>query len=152
MSPETAAQPWRIKPVLPVTKVLGAVAVVVLVAAFGRRDPVQWVLAGAVVLGLCGWAVRDLVAPVRLAADHEGVTVVAGFATKHRLAWADIERIRLDRRERLGLRSELLEVDAGHNIYLFSVHELGADPAEVLTELEALRDADDAQESNDTVR
>ena len=35
-----AEQPWRIKPVLPVTKLLGAVAVLVLVLAFGREDPI----------------------------------------------------------------------------------------------------------------
>jgi hypothetical protein len=153
MLPETEApQPWRIKPVLPVTKLLGAVAIVVLAAAFGRRDPVQWVLAVAVVLGLCGWALRDLVAPVRLAADHDGVTVISGFARRRRLAWAQVERIRMDRREHRGLRSETLEIDAGDSIYLYTVHDLGADPVAVLATLEALRDADDAQESSDSVR
>ena len=75
-------QPWRIKPVLPVTKLLGAVAVLVLVFAFGRDDAVQWFLAAAVSAGLAVWAVRDLIAPVRLAADAEGVTVISGYARR----------------------------------------------------------------------
>ena len=64
--------------------------------------------------GLAGWALRDLIAPVRLAADADGVTVVTGFARRRRhLPWAQIERVRVDRRDRLGLRSEMLEIDAG---------------------------------------
>lgn len=132
-------QPWRIKPVLPVTKALGAVAVVVLVLAFGRDDPIQWAMVVAVTTGLAIWALRDVVAPVRLAADHEGVTVVVGFARRRRLAWAQIERVRLYRREHLGLANEALEIDAGDALYLFSTHDLGADPAEVVEVLEQLR-------------
>jgi hypothetical protein len=136
---DPAPQPWRIKPVIPVTKLLGAVAVIVLVVAFGRRDPVQWFLAIAAAIGLATWAARDLIAPVRLAADPGGVTVVVGFAGHRRLAWAEIEHVRMDRRDRLGIRSNLLEVDSDDNLYLFSVHDLGADPEDVLGSLLALR-------------
>jgi hypothetical protein len=130
---------WRVKPVLPVTKLLGAVAVLVLAVAFGRHDPIQWFRAIVVAIGLTGWALRDLLRPVRLTADQEGLTVVAGLLRRRRLAWAEIERVRVDRRERLGLRSELLELDAGDALYLFSVHELGAEPEEVAAALAALR-------------
>jgi hypothetical protein len=133
-------QPWRIKPVLPVTKLLGAVAVIVLAAAFGR-DPVQWFAAIAAAIGLSAWALRDLIAPVRLAADTQGLTVRVGFAGRRRLPWAQVERVRLDRRDRLGVKTELLEVDADDNLYLFSVHDLGAPPDAVLPELLALRAA-----------
>ncbi|GAB1688521.1 PH domain-containing protein [Krasilnikovia sp. M28-CT-15] len=132
-------QRWHVKPVLPVTKLLGAIAVCVLVLAFGRDDPVQWVLAGVTAAGLCGWALSDLIAPVRLAADPDGITVVTGFARRRRLEWAAIERVRVDRRQRLGLRSELLEVDAGEALYLFSEHQLGAPPDEVAQALAAWR-------------
>jgi hypothetical protein len=134
-----SGQPWRIKPVVPVTKGLGAVAVVVLVFAFGRDDAVQWVLAGAVALGLAVWALRDVVAPIRLAADTTGVTVVAGFRRRRWLPWPEIERVRLDRRVRLGLTAELLEIDADDALFLFSMHDLGTDPQDVLAELEELR-------------
>jgi hypothetical protein len=152
-------QPWRIRPVVPVAKLLGAVAIVALVLAFGRDDPVQWFLAAAVALGLAGWALRDVIAPVRLAADPDGVTVIVGFAGRRRLAWSDIERVRIDRRDRLGLRTGLatgawsfgrrgesrkaglLEIDAGDYLYLFGRYDLGAEPEEVLASLRALRSA-----------
>ncbi|WP_250031753.1 PH domain-containing protein [Paractinoplanes maris] len=130
---------WRIKPVLPVSKLIGVVAVVVLAFAFAGRDPVRWVLAAAVVAGLLGWALRDLLRPVRLAADAEGVTVVTGFAGRRRLAWEQIERVRVDRRTHRGLRSETLELDAGDAIYLFSANDLGALPDDVAAALADLR-------------
>lgn len=130
---------WRVKPVLPIAKLLGAVALVVLVVAFGRDDPVQWVMAIVAGVVLAGWAVRDLIAPVRLSADTSGITLVVGFARRRHVAWPRVERVRVDRRERRGLRSELLEIDAGDSLHLFSVHDLGTDPAEVAEALNALR-------------
>jgi hypothetical protein len=130
---------WRIKPVLPVTKLMGAVAVAVLAVAFAGRDPVRWVLAAVVAVALTIWALRDLVAPVRLAADTDGVTVISGFAGRRHLPWHRIERVRVDRRTHRGLRSEILELDAGDALYLFSAHELGALPEDVATTLSDLR-------------
>ncbi|XVU25378.1 PH domain-containing protein [Actinoplanes sp. CA-054009] len=130
---------WRVKPVLPVSKLMGAVAVAVLALAFAGGDPVRWVLAAVVGAALALWALRDLIAPVRLAADPSGVTVVAGFARRRRLLWDQIERVRVDRRTHRGLRSEMLELDAGDAIYLFSTHDLGTEPEEVATALADLR-------------
>ncbi|MEU8230100.1 PH domain-containing protein [Actinoplanes sp. NPDC048791] len=130
---------WRVRPVLPIAKLLGAVALVVLVVAFGREDPVQWFIAGVVAAALTGWAVRDLIAPVRLSADTSGVTMVVGFVRRRHVAWPQIERVRVDRRERMGLRNRLLEIDAGDSLHLFSLHELGTDPEEVAESLNALR-------------
>jgi hypothetical protein len=130
---------WRIKPVLPVTKAMGAVAVIVLAVAFAGRDPVRWSLAFVIGAALAIWAVRDLVAPVRLAADAAGVTVLTGFARRRHLPWDQIERVRVDVSSRRGLRSELLELDAGESIFLFSAHELGVLPEEVATALADLR-------------
>jgi hypothetical protein len=130
---------WRIKPVLPVTKLMGTVAVVVLAVAFGGRDPIRWGLATVVGIALVIWALRDLVAPIRLAADEHGVTVLTGFARRRQVPWARIERVRVDRRTHRGLRSEMLELDAGDAIYLFSAHELGALPEDVATTLVELR-------------
>ena len=130
---------WRVRPVLPITKLLGAVAVVVLVVAFGRDDPVQWFIAIAVATALAGWAVRDLIAPVRLSADTSGITMVVGFARRRHVAWPRVERVRVDRRDRMGLRSQLLEIDTGDNLHLFSAHELGTEPDEVAEALNELR-------------
>jgi hypothetical protein len=130
---------WRVKPVLPVTKLLGAAALVVLVVVAGEGDPVRWALALAAAAGLAIWALRDLIRPVRLTADTDGVTVVSGFAARRRLPWARIERVRVDSRTRRGLRSELLEIDAGESLHLFSAHELGTEPEEVARALNDLR-------------
>ena len=77
-------------------------------------------MAVAAALFLAVWGLRDLIAPVRLSADAEGVTVVSGFAGRRRLPWAAIERITVDTRTRRGLRSETLEIDTGEAIHLFS--------------------------------
>ena len=130
---------WRVRPVLPIAKLLGAVALVVLVVAFGREDPVQWFIAVVVAAALTGWAVRDLIAPVRLSADTSGVTMVVGFVRRRHVAWPRVERVRVDRRERMGLRNQLLEIDTGDSLHLFSEHELGTDPEEVAESLNALR-------------
>jgi len=130
---------WRVRPALPIAKLLGAVALVVLVVAFGRDDPVQWVIAIVVGAALAGWAARDLLVPVRLSADTSGISMVTGLARHRHVAWPQVERVRVDHRERRGLRNALLEIDTGDSVHLFSVHELGADPAEVAEALNALR-------------
>jgi hypothetical protein len=130
---------WRIKPVLPVTKGMGAVAVLVLAVAFADRDSIRWSLAVVVSVALTVWALRDLVAPVRLAADTTGITVVTGFARRRHLPWSQIERVRVDRTTRRGVRSEVLELDAGESIFLLGAHELGALPDDVAAALADLR-------------
>jgi hypothetical protein len=130
---------WRVKPVLPVSKLMGATALLVLAAAFAEGDPVRWALGAVIATALAGWAVRDLIVPVRLAADTEGVTVVTGFARRRRLPWSEIERVRVERTVRRGLRNELLEIDTGDAIYLYGAHDLGALPEEVATHLGDLR-------------
>lgn len=132
---------WRIRPVLPTAKGIGAVAIIVLAAAFGGRDPVRWFIAVAGALALAVWALRDLFVPVRLAADAGGVTVVTGFARRRHVPWSEVERVRVDSRTHRGLRSELLELDAGESIYLFSANDLGALPEDVATALSDLRTA-----------
>lgn len=147
MNPDQSAQPdhdvtasrWRVRPTVPVLKLTGAVVLVGLGLLLGAGDPVPigvTVLAAAVLLG---WAIRDLVAPVRLAIDPAGVTVIRGFAGRRHLDWARIERIAVDDRPRLGLRSQTLELDAGDSLHFFSRHDLGAEPDEVAEILRAAK-------------
>ena len=124
---------------MPITRLLGAVAVIVLVLAFGRDELLQWLIAIVAAAALTVWAARDLIAPVRLSADTSGITMVTGFARRRHLSWPQIERVRVDRRERLGLSSALLEIDAGESLHMFSINDLGADPEEVAEALNALR-------------
>jgi hypothetical protein len=130
---------WRVKPALPITRLLGAVAVIMLVVAFGSDEPLQWFIAIVAAAALTGWAARDLIAPVRLSADTSGITMVTGFARRRHLTWPQIERVRVDRRVRLGLSSALLEIDAGESLHMFSVNDLGADPEEVAEAMNTLR-------------
>jgi len=136
---------WRIRPVLPVTKLMGTVAVLVLAVAFAGHDPIRWAIAGVAAVALAVWALRDLIAPVRLSADPTGVTVVAGFARRRHLPWSAIERVRVDRRTHRGLRSETLELDTGDAIYLFSTNDLGALPEDVVASLADLRASSPSQ-------
>jgi hypothetical protein len=94
-----------------------------------------------VAAGMLVWAARDLAAPVRLRADSAGVTLTSGFAGTRRLAWSEIERVRLDGRSRYGARTELLEIDAGESLYFFSRYDLSVPPAEALEMIEAIRPA-----------
>lgn len=126
---------------LPAVKALGALVLIALGLLFAGEDRVQLVLAGLAAAGLLVWALRDLVAPVRLAADPEGITVVQGFARRRRLPWAAVESIRVERRARRGITAETLEIDAGESLHLFGRYDLDAPPEEVAAALETARTA-----------
>ncbi|MGW0810662.1 PH domain-containing protein [Nonomuraea sp. NPDC002799] len=83
----------------------------------------------AVLIGAMG--LRDLIAPVRLAADEDGITVVHGFAGRRRVPWEAIWDVKVDVRTRWGRRSEMLEIDTGDHLHIFSAHDLGTSPTEV---------------------
>ncbi|MFI2648955.1 PH domain-containing protein [Micromonospora fulviviridis] len=135
------ARQWRVPAVLPAVKALGALVLVALGLLFAGEDRVQPVLAGLAAAGLLGWALRDVIAPVRLAADPEGITVIQGFARRRRLPWAAVESIRVERRTRRGITAETLEIDAGESLHLFGRYDLDAPPEEVAAALETTRAA-----------
>ena len=138
--PALTSYRWRIRPALPIGKFAAAVLLLAVGIVFASGDVVQLVVAALAAAGLAGSAVRDLLAPVRLAADPTGVTVVSGYAGRRHLPWAAVEQIMVTDRARLGLRTELLEIDCGETIHLFGRHDLGAEPTEVASVLHALRD------------
>ncbi|QSB17578.1 PH domain-containing protein [Natronosporangium hydrolyticum] len=122
---------------VPIGKLVVA-ALLAAVAAPGVLASGQWwqyALAIAAVVGLIGWAARDLIAPVRLTADPDGLTMLSGFARQHRVTWSEVERIRVDARR----HSRMLEVDTGEQLYLFSRYDLDADLDEVVAELTSIR-------------
>jgi hypothetical protein len=132
---------WRVPVRVPVVQAAGA-AVFGGVAAWYSADPARWVVAALAAVVLGGFALRNLLAPVRLAADTAGVTVSHGAGRRRQIPWADIERVRVDVRQRLGRRDELLELDTGESLYLFSAQELGTDCTQVAADLAALRTGD----------
>ncbi|MEV4117287.1 PH domain-containing protein [Micromonospora sp. NPDC049645] len=136
---ETSVRQWRVPSSLPAAKLAGAVLLVALGLLFADGDPVRLAVAVLAAAALAAWAVRDLVAPVRLAVDPVGLTVIHGFAGRRSLPWSAVEAIDVDRRPRLGLTSETLEIDAGDSLHLFGRYDLGATPEEVAAALRAAR-------------
>ncbi|NHO82484.1 PH domain-containing protein [Micromonospora sp. CMU55-4] len=125
----------------PVLKALGALALLALGLLFAGGDPVRPGLAGLAAAGLLLWALRDVVAPVRLAVDRDGLTVLRGFAGRRRLPWDSVEAIRLERRARRGITAETLEIDAGESLHLFGRRDLDAPLDEVAAALDEARPA-----------
>jgi hypothetical protein len=134
---DAGSGPWRADRRLTVFKVIGVL--IFAAAALLVADQVGTFLLAVAALLCLGYAVRDLVAPVRLAADADGLTVIRGYLGHARLSWSDIDHVRVDRRSRLGLRSEFLEIDAGDHLYLLSSYDLSAEPAAVAAALARLR-------------
>lgn len=134
--PETRR--WRVPAAPAVAKLAGAVLLAVIAASSGA-DREFLLLAGAAALALAAWGLRDVLAPVRLAADEEGVTVVRGYAGRRRIPWADVERVGVGEHRGLGRRTPILEIDTGEALHLFSRYDLGAPCEDVERELAALR-------------
>lgn len=129
---------WRVNRRTTVLKGAG-VGVFVLAALLLGRNAIEVGLGLIVAAAIAVFLVRDIVVPVRLSADASGLTVVTGFATRRHLPWATIERVHVDRRQRMGRRSAFLEVDTGEDLYLFSAAELSAELDDVAAEIAHLR-------------
>jgi hypothetical protein len=142
--PAAESQRWRVNPALPGLKFAAAAAFALLGVVFGD-ELIRLVAAFGAAVALVAWAVRDLVVPVRLAADAAGVTVISGYAGRRHLPWRAVERIQVDARQRFGVRTELLEIDAGETLHLFSPYDLGVPPADVAASLQRLRAASAGQ-------
>ncbi|MEN3309876.1 MAG: hypothetical protein V7603_6078 [Micromonosporaceae bacterium] len=135
-----AAARWRVDTRLTGMRIAGTL-IFAAAAVLLRGDPLGLALCALAAAALLVYTARDVLAPVRLAADAEGVTVVAGFARRVRLRWDQIDRVRVDRRRRLGTVAELLEIDAGDTLHLFSSYDLGVAPHEVEQTLRTVRGA-----------
>lgn len=131
---------WHVPTGMIAAKVGGAalLAVVAVYAAVFGSDPLGVWVPGLAAAAVAVFALRDVIAPVRLAADEEGVTLVVGFARRLRVPWSQVEVVRADVRSRYGLRSEMLEIDVGDGLYLFGRGDLGAEPRDVAPVLHAL--------------
>jgi Bacterial PH domain len=135
------ARQWRVVPTYRLLKAAGTVmfAVIAIFSGLPSGDRGLMLLAGIAAIGLLVLTVRDVVAPVRLAADEDGVTVIRGFAGRWRIPWAEVRSIRLDERQRLGRTTRLVEIDTGERLHLLSSYDLGEQPEDVTEELRRLR-------------
>jgi hypothetical protein len=129
---------WRVRREFIVLKIVAAL-VLAAVTVLSLGDPRGAILAGAATVALAVLALRDILAPVRLTADGEGLVVVKGFAGSERLPWSTIERVRVDTQTRFTSRTELLEIDTGEGIFLLSRFDLGVPCQEVADRLLSFR-------------
>ncbi|WP_233559103.1 PH domain-containing protein [Micromonospora radicis] len=136
---ETVTRQWRVPPALPVLKLVAAATVLALGILLASGDLLRPVLGALGAATLAGWAVRDLIAPVRLAVDPDGITVPAGWTGRRHLPWPAVEGIRVGRRSGRGFAGPALEIDSGESLHLFSRLDLGADPHDVAADLAAAR-------------
>jgi PH (Pleckstrin Homology) domain-containing protein len=128
---------FRVPTAVMVIKFAGAALVAVAALFTGDALAVLVGLATAAALGLL--ALRDVLARDRLRADAGGLELVCGYAAKRHLDWDAVDRMRIDDRLRLGVRSRLLEVDADEQLYLFSRYDLGVEPTDALAALLQVR-------------
>jgi hypothetical protein len=129
---------WRVDRRLTVAKSAGAVIFTV-AALIGYPDWGEVLVVGCAAALAAAMAARDLMAPVPLAADADGLTIRTGFAGVRRLEWAQIQRVVVDARRGLVLRSQVLELDTGDNLYFFGINDLGVAPQDVADTLQAFR-------------
>jgi hypothetical protein len=116
-----------------------AIAAMLALAALVVDNESQTIVLLVVAAGMAAYAGRDLFARERLRADADEVIAVRGYSSRRVLAWSEIERLRVYATTRLGTRSEMLEVDTGDEIFLFSRFDLGVEPEEALAAIEAVR-------------
>ncbi|MDH2424892.1 PH domain-containing protein [Sphaerisporangium sp. TRM90804] len=125
---------WRVRREATVLKWAVAAGFAVFAAVL-REDVRGMLLCAGGALLFAGFALRDTLAPVRLAADDHGVTVVTGLASRLQVPWTQITHIRVARHARYGLRWDMLEVETKDGLHLFSSHELGVPCDTVADEL-----------------
>ncbi|MFV2173285.1 PH domain-containing protein [Actinomadura sp. LOL_016] len=133
-----AEREWRV-PAAQVAVKWAAAAAVAVLAALSADDRQFLLLAGAAALGLAAVALRDVLAPVRVAADAAAVTVVAGYAGRRRIPWDEVAAVRVDERRRLLLHTRLLEIETADDLHLFSRFDLGTEVDDVAAALGELR-------------
>ncbi|MFD9950523.1 PH domain-containing protein [Nonomuraea sp. NPDC059023] len=127
---------WKVRRELAALKILGAVVCAALAVYWWLAGDTRGVILAVPATLLVGaMALRDLLVPVRLRADESGITVVHGYAGHRHVPWERIQDVKVDVRTRFGLRSEMLEIDTGDGLHIFSPHELGASPTEVAAAL-----------------
>lgn len=129
---------FHVPPAPAAAKLAGALLLAVVAATSGAERE-RLLLAAVAALALAVWGLRDVLAPVRLAADEDGVTVVTGYASRRRVPWTDVERVGLGVQRSLGRRTEILEIDTGEALHLFSRYDLGVSCAEAERALGELR-------------
>jgi hypothetical protein len=120
------------------TAVAGVGALIGLALCVTAGDAPGRLLFGLATLVLLGYVAGDLIWWPRLAADRTGVHIRTPFIRAD-LAWDAVDDVHADVRNRYGLRSATLEVDAGEVLVVFSRRSLGTDPEAAAGLIAAMR-------------
>ncbi|HEY2272683.1 MAG TPA: PH domain-containing protein [Jatrophihabitantaceae bacterium] len=128
-SPERAVR-LRFGPDRRLSAVVFLLAIGALLLAITSSDGTGRVLFGLAAIVLAGYSIGDVLFWPRLAVDEAGVRIRTPLERAD-LPWADVDAIRADVRQRYGLRSVTLEIDAGQTLVVLSRRALGADPEAV---------------------
>lgn len=109
------------------TAAAGGGALVALAALLIADDPPGRLLAALAAAVLLGYVASDLVFSPRLVVSAEGLTI-RSVLTRAQVPWNEVQSVHANSRQRLGLRSTTLEIDAGATLVVFSRRALGTDP------------------------
>jgi hypothetical protein len=124
---EPAAPRYRFGPDRRLTAVSGVVSLVAALAAALSSDSAGQVLLVGVAVVLFAYTATDLMFWPRLTVTAAGLRIHTPMA-RAQLSWPEVAAVRADARQRLGLRSVTLEIDAGEQLVVFSRRALGTDP------------------------
>jgi hypothetical protein len=114
----------------------GALVAVGLAVVAG--EPAGRLLAVGAAVVLAAYLATDLLFSPRLLVSAEGI-VVNSPLLRTRLAWGEVEDVRADVRQRLGLRSTTLEIDAGATLAVLSRRAIGTEPETAAALIAAFR-------------
>ena len=135
---DARAPSLRFGPDRRLTALSGVLALVAVAAAALTSDAAGRLLLAGAALVLLAYTVTDLIYWPRLTVNADGL-LVRTPATRGLIPWSEVEAVRADSRQRAGLRSVTLEIDAGERLVVFSRRALGADPAAVAGLVSAFR-------------
>ncbi len=107
-------------------------------AALGTSDPRGRLLALVALAIVACYMIGDLAFSPRLEATADGLCIRSPFL-RTTLRWDEIESVRVFSRHRGGVRSSVLEVDAGAVTAEFSRRSLATDPDDALALVLAFR-------------
>jgi hypothetical protein len=129
----------RFRPYPWLTALAGVGTVIAVVLAWLAADAPSRLIFGIAAVVAGAYAIGDVVFAPRLSADRTGVRIRTPM-TRADLRWDEIEAVRVDTRDRLGLRSTTLEIDTGEAVVVFSRRSLGADPEFAARKVRAFAD------------
>jgi hypothetical protein len=135
---EARAPVLRFGPDRRLTALTGVLTLIAIAAAALASDPAGRLLLAGAALVLLAYTLTDLVYRPRLTVTADGLQLRTP-ATRGLIPWSEVEAVHADTRQRAGLRSVTLEIDAGERLVVFSRRALGADPADVAGLISAFR-------------